>query len=226
MPDIQTLVPILIAAGVIFFLFSLVHLSAARHHWRARRHFRSMHRVAWLLVFLLLAILSVGLGISLRGYRLLTQETHVATITSRELGPQQFAVRIDFPDGTHQSADLHGDEWQLDARVLKWTPRAIELGAKPAYRLDRLSGRYHDTTQAQITPPSVVALDGESEFDLWHVKKEFPQWLPMVDADYGSGAFLPLVNDGHYDASLSPLGGLVARPADAATADKIKASGW
>lgn len=185
-----------------------------------------MHRFAWLLVFLLVAVLSVGLGVSLRGYRLLTQEEHVATITSRQLAPQQFAVRIDFPDGTHQSADLRGDEWQLDARVLKWTPRAVELGAKPAYRLDRLSGRYHDAAQAQTTSPSVVALGSESAFDLWNIKKEFPQYLAMVDADYGSGAFLPLVNDGHYDASLTPLGGLIARPADAATAEKIKASGW
>ena len=226
MPDIQTLVPILIAVGVIFFLTSLAHLFAARRHWRSRRRFASLHRTVWLFVFLLLAVLSAGLGLSLRGYRLLTQETHVATLSSRQLGPQQFAVRVDFPDGTHQSADLHGDEWQLDARVLKWTPRAVELGAKPAYRLDRLSGRYHDTTQAQITPPSVVALDAESVVDLWHLKKQFPQWLPMVDADYGSGAFLPLVNDGRYDAALSPLGGLVARPADEATAVKIKAADW
>ncbi|MEP6483747.1 MAG: hypothetical protein ABJB01_04805 [Rudaea sp.] len=226
MPDIQTLVPILIAVGILFFLVSLTHLFAARRHWRARRRFSSMHRTAWLLVFLLLAVLSAGLGVSLRGYRLLTQETHVATLSSRQLGPQQFAVRVDFPDGTHQSADLRGDEWQLDARVLKWTPRAVELGAKPAYRLDRLSGRYHDTTQAQTTPPSIVALDAESAVDLWHLKKQFPQWLPMVDADFGSGAFLPLVNDGRYDASLSPLGGLIARPADAATEEKIKASGW
>jgi hypothetical protein len=180
----------------------------------------------WLLVCLLVAVLSFSLGLSLRGYRLLTQESHVATITSRQLGPQDFAVRIDLPDGTHQSADLHGDEWQLDARVIKWAPKAVEMGAKPVYRLDRLSGRYHDAAQAQTTTPSVVALDGESMLDLWHLKKQFPEWLPMVDADYGSGAYLPLVNEGKYEASVSPLGGLIARPADGATADKNKAAGW
>ncbi len=226
MPDIQTLVPVLIVAGAIFFLVSLAHMLAARRHWRARRRLASLHRTVWLLVFLLLAVVTAGLGVSLRGYRLLTEESHVATISSRQLGPQQFAVRVDFPDGTHQSADLHGDEWQLDARVIKWTPRAVELGARPVYRLDRISGRYHDTTQAQTTPPSIVALDGESIVDLWHLKKQFPQLLPMVDADYGSGAFLPLVNDGRYDASVSPIGGLIARPADAATGEKIKATGW
>ncbi|HEX4480000.1 MAG TPA: hypothetical protein VH082_04275 [Rudaea sp.] len=226
MPDIQILVPVLIGVGIVFFLISLTHLFAARRHWRARRRFHTAHRLVWLLVCLIIAVLSFGLGLSLRGYRLLTQESHVATISSRQLGPQQFAVRVDFPDGTHQSADLRGDEWQLDARVLKWTPRAVEMGAKPMYRLDRLSGRYHDTTQAQTTPPSAVSLDGESAFDLWHMKKQFPEWLPMVDADYGSGAYLPLVNDGKYDASVSSLGGLIARPADEATAQKIKATGW
>jgi hypothetical protein len=58
------------------------------------------------------------------------------------------------------------------------------------------------------------------------VKKEFPQWLSWIDADYGSAAYLPLLDDARYSASLSPLGGLVARPADAATVEKLKQAGW
>jgi hypothetical protein len=150
----------------------------------------------------------------------------VASLSARQLGPQQFAVRIDLPDGTHRSADLHGDEWQLDAHVIKWTPRAVALGAQPLYRLDRLASRYRDATQAQTTTPSVVALNEDSIVDLWRLKQQFPRWLPWIDADYGSAAYLPLVDNGTYTATLSASGGLVARPADAATAEKLKASGW
>jgi hypothetical protein len=30
------------------------------------------------------------------------------------------------------------------------------------------------------------------------VKQQFPQWLPWVDADYGSAAYLPLVDGGRF----------------------------
>jgi hypothetical protein len=170
--------------------------------------------------------LTCGLGISLRGYRLLTAEEPVASLSARQTGPQQFSLRVDFPDGSHRSAALNGDEWQLDARVIKWTPRAIELGAEPLYRVDRLSGRYRDATQAAATTPSVVDLSTESILDLWQLKRQFPQWLPWIDAEYGSAAYLPMIDGANYRVSLSASGGLVARPADQASADKLKKAGW
>jgi hypothetical protein len=153
-------------------------------------------------------------------------EEPIVTLEARQTAPQQFALRLDFPDGSHRSAALSGDEWQIDARVIKWTPRAIELGARPLYRVERLSGRYHDATQAAATRPTLVDLGGESMLDLWQLKKQFPEWLPWIDADYGSAAYLPLVDGASYRVTLSPVGGLIARPAEAASAAKIKAAGW
>ena len=220
------LVPVALGGGGILALIALAQAFVMRRHWRARRRLAGAHRGLWMLVFLLLAILSAGLGVTLRGYRLLSTETPIATLDARTLGLQNFSVRIDFPDGSHRSAQLHGDEWQLDARVIKWTPRAVMLGAQPLYRLDRLSGRYRDATQAQTTAPSIVTLDQDSILDLWQLKQRFPRWLPWIDADYGSAAYLPLVDGGHYRVTLSPLGGLIARPADAATKQKLEDSGW
>jgi hypothetical protein len=48
--------------------------------------------------------------------------------------------------------------------------------------------------------------------------------VPWVDADYGSGAYLPLVDGGRFNVTLAAAGGLVARPADAETAGKIGAT--
>jgi hypothetical protein len=42
----------------------------------------------------------------------------------------------------------------------------------------------------------------------------------MVDTVYGSGAYLPLVDGGHYTVSLLRTGALVARP-DEQTAERI-----
>jgi hypothetical protein len=218
--------PVLIGVGVLALLFSFGHARAWRHHAHARRPFAALLRFAWMLVFFLLALLAGGSSLALRGYRLLTREEPVATVEARQTGPQEFSVRVDFADGTHSAGALRGDEWQLDARVIKWQPRAVALGAQPLFRVDRLSGRYRDAAQAQATTPSLIELGGESAVDLWQVKHRFPTWLPWIDADYGSAAFLPLVDGARYAVSISPLGGLVARPADDASAAKLKAAGW
>lgn len=222
----QPLIFFLFALSVLLLLIAFGHLLAVHRHWRARRHVHAVHRGMWTAVFLLAAAIAAGLALAIRSYRLLSAEAPVATLAARQLGPQQFSVRIDLPDGTHQSAELRGDEWQLDAHVIKWTPRAVALGAQPLFRVDRLSGRYRDTAQAQATLPSAIALDADSVVDLWQLKQHFPRWLPWIDADYGSAAFLPLVDGGSYSVTISPLGGLIARPADAATTEKLKAIGW
>ena len=220
------LFPVLIVIAIIAGLIAIAHARACARHARARRPLRATHRFAWMLVFLLLALLSGGGAITLRGYRLLTREVEVATISARQLTQQQFAVRADFPDGTHATGSLRGDEWQLDARVIKWKQSAVLLGAEPLYRIDRLSGRYRNPVQAQANAASLIDLSGDSIVDLWQLKQRFPNWLPWIDTEYGSAAYLPLLDGGRFTVNLSPLGGLVARPADAVTAAKLKAAGW
>jgi len=217
---------VFLVLGGILLLTAFRHLFVAHRHWRARRRIAASLRAAWMLVFAALGLIAIGLGLALRGYRLLTLEEPIATLSARRIAPQDFALRIEFPDGSHRSAELHGDEWQLDARVIKWTPRAVELGARPLYRIDRLSGRYREALQAAATAPSVVDFSAERLLDLWQLKREFPQWLPWIDADYGSAAYLPLIDGANYRVTLSPSGGLIARPADQATADKLRAAGW
>jgi hypothetical protein len=207
-------------------LFALISGFGARRRWRDRHRLSACHRGLWTLVFLLLALLGALSGSALLGYRRLTTETTLATLDVRELGPQRYAVRIDFPDGGHRGVELAGDQWQLDARVVKWQPRAVMLGASPLYRLDRISGRYADAAEESERERSVVGLENSNPFDLLDLKRRFPQWLPWIDADYGSAAYLPLVDGGSYRVSLAPAGGLVARPADAQTAQKLKEAGW
>jgi len=226
MAGLYAIAVVLLVLGGILLLTAFRHLFVAHRHWRARRRVAATLRAAWMLVFAALAVLAMTLGLALRGYRLLMVEQPIATLAARQTAPQQFALRIDFPDGSHRSANLTGDEWQLDARVIKWTPRAIELGARPLYRVDRLSGRFRGAEQAAATQPSIVDLGGESMPDLWQLKRRFPQWLPWIDADYGSAAYLPLIDGASYRVTLSPVGGLIARPADQASADKLKAAGW
>jgi hypothetical protein len=223
------LTPILIALYVFagfFALFSMISGFGVRRRWRERHRFSACHRSLWTMVFFLLALLGAFSASALLGYRRLTTETLLATLEARQLGPQRFNVRIDYPDGSHRNVGLAGDQWQLDARVIKWEPRAVMLGAPALYRLDRISGRYANTAQESESERSAVALDESNPFDLLDLKRRFPRWLPWIDADYGSAAYLPLVDGGSYTISLAPAGGLVARPADASTEQKLRDAGW
>lgn len=222
--DIPAILPAVAAA--VFGLAALAQSFAVRRRWRARRRLSACHRGAWLTVLLAMALLAAGLSVSLSGYQRLIAEAPVATVSVRAFAPQQWALRVDLADGTHESVQLAGDEWQLDARVIKWTPRAVTLGAQPLYRVERVSGRWRDVTQAQAQAPTVAAVGGEGALDLWRLRHEFPQWLAWVDADYGSAAYMPMLDGARYTVTLAAGGGLVARPADEATAQLLKAAGW
>ena len=222
--EIPALLPAVLAGAC--GLLALLPLAGLPRCWRGRRPLAFFHRLLWTLLLAALAATLTVLALALRGYRRLLAEAPVATLAVRQTAPQRYAVRVDLADGTHRSVELAGDEWQLDARVIKWTPRAVQLGAQPLFRVERLSGRYRDLARAQSTPPSVVALGEDSPLDLWRLKQAFPAWLPFVDANYGSAAYLPLLDGASYRVTLAAAGGLVARPADAFTAQKLQAAGW
>lgn len=224
LPDIPALLPAIAAA--VFGLAALAQTFAVRRRWRQHRRLSACHRGAWLLVLLSLALVLCVLSLSLDGYRRLVAEQPVARIGVRAFGPQQWALRLDFADGTHESLQLAGDDWQLDARVIKWTPRAVSLGAQPLYRVERISGRWRDTQKAQTTVPSVAAIGGDGVLDLWQLKRRYPAWLPWVDADFGSAAYMPLIDGARYEVTIAAAGGLVARPADAETKAKLEALDW
>jgi hypothetical protein len=225
----MSLNPFLIGLFVLAGLCVLLALGQgvhARRHWRRHRRFAASHRTLWCVVFLLLGAFSTLTGIALLGYRRLAAEALVARIDTRALGAQRYTVAIQLPDGSERVIDLAGDDWQLDARVIKWTAGAVVLGAPPLYQLDRISGRYRDITQESAAPKSVVALTPAAAFDLWHLKQRCSRCLPWIAADYGSAAYLPMVDGGHFTVTLAATGGLVARPADQDTAEKLKDAGW
>jgi hypothetical protein len=175
---------------------------------------------------LLLSTSLLLLGLSLIGYARLLQDAEVAQIAVRQIGVQHYRVSLEASTLPTREFELHGDEWQLDARVLRWKLPAALAGAPPLYRLERLSGRYGDPKQELEARRSVHPLAQEAFPDLWSLRRQFPQWLRFVDADFGSAAYLPLLDGARYRVSLSPRGGLVAQPADAATQRLLDQAGW
>ncbi len=169
-----------------------------------------------LLALVALVGLGVAVALNLRTYARLAHEEPVAELSFEARGPQRWrATLTTVSDLSKRSFDLAGDEWQLDARVLKWRGWANVLGLDARYRLERVSGRYRDIAQERSAPRSVYALGEEPALDLWSLASQYPDWLPFVDAVYGSATYLPMAEGATYEVSLTQSG-LIARPQNAA----------
>ena len=211
---------VLLVLAAVFALVTLVQLVALRQRLYGGRRLAASWRALLCLAAFALTLLLAGAGYGLRGYRLLGEEAPVVEIDARILSPQRWALTLSWPDGSTRHVQLAGDAWRLEAVVLKWKLPALLAGLPPLYRLDRLSGRYDDPVQEAEAPRTVIGFGEAGAFDLPALSKQYPRWLPEVDTVYGSGAFLPLVDQGHYGVSLMRTGALVARP-DEATERRI-----
>ncbi len=155
-------------------------------------------------------------------YQRLTYETPVATLHFQQTAPQRFQVLLQRPDGSVQRFVLYGDEWQLDARILKWHGIANVLGLDAQYRLHRLSGRYQDIQRARNSAYSVYDVDEAPAVDMWRLARRYGGWLQgLVDAAYGSAVFLPMTDGAEYAVTLSQSG-LLARPSNAAAKAAVR----
>jgi hypothetical protein len=173
------------------------------------------------LTLLLISAFVAAALLDLRTYLALTAEQPVASIEFSKLGPQHFQARLRDATGAVTAADLHGDQWELDARVIAWKGYATILGMRTLYRLDRLSGRYANLGQELHDIHSAVDLSAPSGLDTWTLLHRHPGWMPWMDASYGSGVFLPMADGAKYQVTLSRTG-LMARPVNMAAAQAVE----
>lgn len=222
----MSLTPFLVAAfalAALLALFALLQARGAGRSWRARRRAGASARVVVGLVLLGCAGFAALVGTALLGWRRLAAEAHVATIDTRALDAQRYVVGVELPDGTRREVELAGDEWQLDARVLKWKGWANLLGLDAQYRLERVSGRYRDIEQERKDERTVYGLSENPGLDLWTMSIDHKRWLPFVDAVYGSAVYLPMADGARYEVAITQSG-LVARPVNDVA--KAAAGNW
>lgn len=202
---------VLLAVAGVCFVLALAVGFGGRRHWHAGRRGTGLWRVVPFLLLLILSLAIGTAGMTLRGYRLLDQDIAVLGIKAHAIGPQRWSLDVLYPDGHSATTELAGDDFRVEAVVVKWKSPALLAGVPPLFRLDRLSGRYDDAAQEASGEHTVVVLSRHDAWDLLDLRKRYPQWLPGVDTTYGSGAYLPLADGGQYTVSLMRTGALVAR---------------
>lgn len=149
-------------------------------------------------------------GLNLYTYQRFTEESRVASLDFVQRGERTFAVTLTPVDDVPQQFELRGDEWQLDVRMIKWNNWLTFLGEAPLYRLDRVSGRFISIDEARNERPQLVDLRQKKGIDVWSFARDAGDWLPGIDAAYGSSVYLPMRDGQSYDVWISNTG-LLAR---------------
>lgn len=168
--------------------------------------------------FLLLAFTVGLLAIDLRSYK--PMQTHrdspIATVSFEKLGNQHYrAIYVPTDASPTQQFDLQGDQWQLDARILRWRGLLRTIGGKPGYRLDRISGRYLSLEDDRFRERTTYSLGPESSgLDFWAWVERQQNRVPWVAASYSSATFMPMAEGALFEILLS-TSGLIAKPLNA-----------
>lgn len=210
---------IIVVCGLVGLLYLIL---AVRRLRRWRLISGSVHALLGL-CFLLAATTAWLLGISLLTYERLTHEQLAAEIMLARLGERHYRATLTGPSRGIQSFELRGDEWQIDARVLKWRGLVNITGFDTIYRLERIGGRYRDVASERGAPRTVHALNEPARIDVWELAHRYRTYVPWVDALYGSATFLPMADGALYQVSVSQSG-LIARPRNQAGRDAV--AGW
>ena len=209
------LVAVCLLAALLFGLFALRclrgrHYSAFAAHWASS------------LVLFLAAVGIAFFGVNLLTYQRLTHEQPAVEIQFKRTGNQQFDALLTYPFGRTEQVALRGDEWQIDARLLKWRAFANVIGFDSAYRLERISGRYADIERERIEPRTVFSLNPPDRIDSWTLLRTWRRYVPWVDALYGSAVYVPMSDGARYQVVVSQSG-LVARPLNDAARQAVGA---
>ncbi|MCK2147671.1 MULTISPECIES: multidrug transporter [Marinobacter] len=169
---------------------------------------------------MLVGVYTLAIAINVAGYQSLEGMQTVATVSTQRQADQRWYVRLQSPGKNTVAETLTGDQWQVDARIIRFSGPLRWLGVAPGYRLERLSGRYTSLEQERSAPRSVIGLGEASWPDLWELDQTFN--VPFVEGVYGNATFMPMRDGAMFDIRLS-ASGLVAVPVNDQAREAIQA---
>lgn len=165
------------------------------------------------LLFLSLSALFATLSVATQGYRALSFEQVAAEVELIPMGQQGFSAHFRFPDGRDTVFMLSGDEFYIDAHILKWKPIVNVLGLRTAYELDRVGGRYRALADEQAKARTIFALSRPKRFDMFELRQRYALLAPLLDAAYGSATFIGADAPARFEVRVSSSGLLIRQVA-------------
>ena len=214
-----------IVLGILFVVFVTLTLNRIK---RGKIFGSTLYGLQGMVIFLLLITILLIFS-NLNTYQRLTYENEIANILIRKLATQKYQLVLIYPQNVKQNDEpeyysLYGDEWQLDARIIKWKGWANVIGLDSYYQLDRISGRYANIEQANTSPPSAYQLIGEQKgMNIWKLKNLMKSKIPFLDAYYGQSVFVPMRDGAKFSVTISQTG-LIVRPVNEPASQALQ--GW
>jgi hypothetical protein len=206
---------------VVFALAGILFLFAAIRRLRRRRFgLGGALNGAAALILILFSVCAALMAVNLRTFQRLGFEQPAGELQLMRTGEREFNAVLTYPSGQRANFALSGDEWQVDARVLKWHAFANVIGFDAAYRLERISGRYSRIEDERSQARTVYSLNPAQRIDPWELVHRYHSWIPWMDALYGSATFLPMADGALYEIKVAQSG-LIARPLNQAARDAV-----
>ncbi|MEJ2272789.1 MAG: hypothetical protein P8X91_10035 [Candidatus Bathyarchaeota archaeon] len=143
-----------------------------------------------LIIAALVFILLLTISISIQGYNAFTREELAASVEVFPIRKQLYTARITFPDRSEKQFNLEGDEFYIDAHILKWKSIANLFGLHTLYELDRVAGRYIEIEDESNKHRTVYSLADDKLIDIFYWRLKYPILSFLVDAEYGSASFV------------------------------------
>lgn len=150
-------------------------------------------------------------GLDFTTYRQLTSQEQVMTVSVKQIQARRFEIAIKSA-GFEKLYQLEGDQWQIDFRLIRFTPLVALTGLSYLYQPARLSNRYESIEDQRSKPLMFYSLRDE-EFvglDLWEFFRRYDGIMPFIDTAFGSSVFMPLEDEAEYEILIG-FSGLVVK---------------
>lgn len=202
--------------GYLIISATFVAVAAALTLWAIRLLFKKDWFLGWLRgcfgIVLIFSVLIVGsIAYDVYSYRQLQVGQNVATMSFIALGDQHYAANFVPTDKSPSTFELHGDQWQLDSRIIEWRGFFSRIGLKAGYRLESISGRYLLLDDDRSKKRSIYLVSPQLKgVDVWGWLRQYKN-DSVVDARKGKPIFLPMTDGGQYQISVD-ASGLLVRP--------------
>ena len=160
--------------------------------------------------FSLLAVV----GLDFATYKQLTAQEQVLKVFVTKQADNQYQVRLK-SDSFDKSYQLAGDQWQIDFRLIRFSPMVSMTGLSHLYQASRLSNRYASIEDQRSNKLYLYSLRDEKigSIDLWDFFQKYNDMMPIIDTTFGSAVFMPMTDNAEYEILIG-FSGLVVKAAN------------
>lgn len=153
--------------------------------------------------FLALTILLAFSAKDISSYSAAENNQTIATLSFRKKDGNLYQLDLQESGGDLHTTDIEGQQWQLYARMFKWSPLAGAMGFRPGYRLESVAGRFIELQLDNKTGKrEAQILNSSGEVDVWAFLNKHPVSFLSVDAYMSSPGFIPVADGAIFDVVL------------------------